>query len=690
VISEDLTDLKIEGLLKELTLDEKFKLMVGYFRFQTHTVRRLGIKTFKMTDGPLGISQHSSMLRKNTRFAAGINLAASWNRELAFECGKAIAEEARAINRLCVLGPGINIGRTPFNGRTYEYFSEDPHLTKEISIPFVKGIQSQRIAACPKHYVANNQEINRYIINVNVDERTLHEIYLRAFKETVEEADPWTIMTSYNQVNGEYVHGSSKLLKSTLFEKWGFNGFVMTDWWASEPRDVEKGEPEQPTTVEAIKAGLTLEMPVPFLYEKDTLRQEFDSGKISEKDIDELIRRLLRVYAKVGMFEDKNKLPKGERNTKKHQDLARKMSEEGIVLLKNDNNLLPINIEEISKIAVLGPNLDKKLYGFLRGGAASVTPPYEITPLKGLKEKCKLKVQLTTEPATADVALLFMGLNHDSPIKLMSDEFTELKEEHGNESEKMDRLQLGLSESQIDLINETVKNNPNTVVILINANPISMGEWLDNIPAVLEAWYPAMEGGRAIANVLFGDVNPSGKLPWTFPKKLEDSPAHKSTRTYPGEDLQVYYKEGIYVGYRYFEKEQIKPLFPFGYGLSYTSFELENIKCDKDVLISLKDKLQLTVKVENTGKREGSEVVQVYAQALKPSIDRPVKELVGFQKIHLKPSQKKEAKITVKAKDLAFYDLESKNWKIDEGKIILHIGNSSENITLRHEISFKS
>ncbi|TFG09916.1 glycosyl hydrolase [Candidatus Heimdallarchaeota archaeon] len=689
MISNKKIEQKIDSLLNELTLDEKFKLMVGFFRFQTNTIKRLGIKTFKMTDGPLGIAQHSSMLRKNTRFAAGISLAASWNRELAYECGEAIAREARSINRLCVLGPGINIGRTPFCGRTYEYFSEDPYLTKEMSIPYVKGMQSQRVAACPKHYVANNQETNRLVVNANIDERTLHEIYLRAFKETVEEADPWTIMTSYNQVNGEYVHGSAKLLKSTLFEKWDFNGFVMTDWWATEHRDVDKGEPEQPTTTQAIKAGLSLEMPVPILYEEDILREEFGKGNFTEEDIDELIRRLLRIYYKVGMFEEEDNLPKGERNTKRHQNLARRMAEESIVLLKNENNILPINIEKTKKIAVLGPNLNKKLYSFLMGGAAAVNPPYEITPLKGLREKCKGKIKLTSDPATADYVLLFMGLNHESPAKLMGSKIKEMKEEYGNESENYDRIQLGLSETQINLIKKTVKINPQTIVILFNANPVAM-EWLEDIPAVLEVWYPGMEGGKAIANVLFGDINPSGKIPWTFPKKIEDSPAHKSTRTFPGENLQVYYDEGIYVGYRYFEKEGIEPLFPFGYGLSYTSFELRDAKCDKDVLKSLGDSLHVMVKIKNTGRCEGSEVVQVYAQTHNSSVDRPIKELVGFQKVRLKPDEIKEIKVLIKAKDLAFYDIKTKNWKVDEGKITLHIGTSSDIIVFKSEITFKS
>ncbi|MCK5409471.1 MAG: glycoside hydrolase family 3 protein, partial [Candidatus Heimdallarchaeota archaeon] len=303
--SKEIEERKVATLLSKLTLNEKFKLLTGYFFFQTHRIPRLGIKTFKVTDGPLGISQHSSFLRKNTYFPAGINLAAAWNRELAYECGEAIGKEARAIGRLCVLGPGINIGRTPFNGRTYEYYGEDPYLTKEMSIPFVKGVQSQRIAACPKHYVANNQETNRTTVSVEVDERTLHETYLRAFKETVEEAEPWTIMSAYNLVNSEYVHESSKLLKETLLEKWGFSGFVMTDWWATAEGDSKNKEPSQSPPEIAIKAGLSLEMPKEHLYEKKRLEKAYRNNTFTEEDIDKLVKRILRVYVKVGMFEKK-------------------------------------------------------------------------------------------------------------------------------------------------------------------------------------------------------------------------------------------------------------------------------------------------------------------------------------------------------------------------------------------------
>jgi len=679
----------VESLLGKLKLKKKFQLLTGYFFFQTHTVPRLGIRTFKITDGPLGISQHSSFLRKNTYFPAGINLAAAWNRELAYECGEAIGKEARAIGRLCVLGPGINIGRTPFNGRTYEYYAEDPYLTKEMSIPFVKGVQSQKIAACPKHYVANNQETDRYTTSVEVDERTLHEVYLRAFKDTVEEADPWTIMSSYNLVNSEYVHESSKLLKKILIEKWGFSGFVMTDWWATAKGDSKNKDPSQSPPEIAIKAGLSLEMPKGYLYKQKRLEEAYRSKKFTEKDVDELVRRILHVYVRVGMFEKKKSLPKGERNTKKHQNLARKMSEEGIVLLKNRNSILPLDSDKIKTLAVLGPNADKKFGKLLYGGAAAVTPPYEITALEGLKEKCKGKIQITENPSDSDYVLLFMGLNHDSPKKIMSDETIEEGIEFGNESEKMDRKQLGLSKSQINLIKKTVKINPNTIVILINGSPVSMDSWLENIPAVLEAWYPGMEGGRAIANVLFGDVNPSGKLPMTFPKKIEDCPAHKSERTFPGVNHKVYYEEGIYVGYKHYDKENIEPLFPFGFGLSFTEFKFEEVVVNKDSLISIDDDLEISVKLTNVGSRAGSEVIQIYSEDVNSSIDRPKRELVGFEKVFLNPIETKFVNINIKGKDLAFYDPSVSAWKLEKGEFILHVGNSSRDLYLKKKISVK-
>ncbi|MFX0184622.1 MAG: beta-glucosidase [Candidatus Hodarchaeota archaeon] len=663
---------RVDDLLNRLTLDEKFKLLSGRLFYQTRSIKRLGIKPFKMTDGPLGISMHSSFFRKNTRFPGGICLASTFNRQIANEFGVAVGKEARSIGIHALLAPGINIHRTPFNGRTYEYFSEDPYLTKEIAIPFVKGVQSQRVASCLKHYVANNQETNRHTVSAEMDERTLHEIYLRAFMETVKEADPWMIMTAYNKVNGQYLHGNKKLLRQTLWDKWNFNGFVVSDWYA-----LSRSDPPV-STEECLLAGLSLEMPKRNKYNPALLQAAHNDGKFSNEDLDAIIRRLLRVMFLVGLFEDKNSLPTGKRNTPDHQQLARRMAEDGMILLKNNNNILPLDISKIHKLAVLGPNKDKKFGKWLYGLSAAVKPPYEITPYKGLKNKCKGKIKIVSDPSSADYAIIFAGLNHDRRIKLIEINNDE-KMAIGNDSEGSDRNQLELPANQVDLINQTVKQNPNTIVVLLNGSPIAMDSWLENVPAVLEAWYPGMEGGRAITNILFGSVNPSGKLPITFPKKITDSPAHQSVRTFPGIDLKVYYDEGIYVGYRYFDKKYIEPLFPFGYGLSYTDFRYNNLRSSTNK-ITKEAELNVSVDITNTGKRFGAEVIQVYSHDIESRVDSPIKELVGFEKVYLDPNEKKTVKINLKMKDLAFYDKNSHSWVIEPGDYKLLVGVSSRDI----------
>ncbi|MBK5112418.1 MAG: glycoside hydrolase family 3 C-terminal domain-containing protein [Candidatus Heimdallarchaeota archaeon] len=654
---------RVDNLLKNLALNEKLKLLSSrrFTLWTTKPIRRLKIKRLGMTDGPIGVATHSSY-RLNTKFPCSKNLSSTWNRTLAYEYGLAIAKETRAVGRHIVLGPGINIDRTPLNGRTFEYFSEDPYLTKEMAVPFVKGVQSQRIGACIKHYAANNQEENRFHVNAVIEERTLNEIYLKAYKDVVEEADPWVFMSCYNKVNGIFGCEHKGLLRDTLMDTWGFKGFVVTDWWAT--RRLEKPE-------ESILAGLSLEMPSIKIYKPKLLKKALNEGKIAIEDIDYVLRRLLRVMFLVGLFDEPEKIPKGERNTREHQDLARKVAEEGIVLLKNEKKILPLDENKIKTLAVLGSNADKKMSGILYGGAASVVPKYEITPLQGLKEKCEGKVQFTSNVEAADACILVVGLNHA----------------RGNDCEDVDRTRLELPEEQIKLIKDTVKRNPNTIVVLINGSPVAMNEWIDSVPAIVEVWYPGQESGRAIAKILFGDVNPSGKLPITFPKKLSDSPAHKSDRTYPGAE-NVYYEEGIFVGYRHFDEEKIEPLFPFGFGLSYTAFEYENCKTDKNSITS-KDKVTITVDIKNTGDREGSEIVQLYVKDDKSSVKRPEKELKNFEKINLKPNEKKEVKFKISVKDLEFYDTESHSWKHEKGEFTILIGSSSRNIHFKQKIELK-
>lgn len=664
---------QVDNYLNQLTTEEKFKLLAGNRKFDTHSIKRLGIKSLKMTDGPFGISMHSSRFHKNTRFPGGICLAASWNRNLARSFGIAVGKEARALGRHAVLSPGLNIGRSPLNGRTFEYFSEDPYLTKEIAIPYIKGMQEEnKIAACVKHYAANNQETNRFTISAEIDERTLHEIYLKAFKDVVKEADPWMMMTSYNKINGNYLFSNKKLLKDLVWYKWNFKGFIVSDWNAMK----NANPPVAPE--DCIHAGVSLEMPKPYTYHPDRLHLAYNEGMISDDDLNDVLRRLLRVMVLVGLFEKEN-VPKGKRNTPEHQKLARTMAEEGIVLLKNEKNILPLNIKEIDKITVLGPNRDKKFGKWLYGGSSAVEPPYEITPLNGLKSKCKKSVKFVSDSSNANYVIIFAGLNHDSNKSLIPGARNNNAPAVGHDAEGTDRIKLELPDEQVDLINRVAKQNPNVIVVLLNGSPIAMDGWIENVPAVLEAWYPGMEGGNAIADILFGDVCPSGKLPMTFPKQLSDSPAHKSSINWPGKNLETKYEEGIFIGYRHFDKQNIEPLFPFGYGLSYTTFAYDYFSLDK-IELSRNETISISIDVTNTGQHIGAEVIQVYYQDVESSIERPIKELIGFEKVYLSPKETKTCVIPIKTKDLAFYDVISHSWRVKPGIFKMSVGNSSRNI----------
>ncbi len=659
---------RVSDLLTKLTLKEKFKLLASHGRrriYTTDPIKRLSIPSFKMTDGPLGASFHSSSLKKNTRFPAPIGLAATWNKDLTRKVGEAMGEEVRAIGRHMILAPAMNIHRTPLCGRTFEYFSEDPFLTKEIALHLLKGIQSKGIGGCLKHYVANNQETDRASCSAEIDERTLHEIYLRAFRAVVKEGDPWAVMAAYNKINGVYACANKDLLRDLLFEKWNFNGIVMTDWFSTR---------KDQTTEDCINAGLSLEMPWTFKYKIKALQKAYDDGGFDDETLDDLVRRNLRVMMLTGAISNSD-LPKGARNTTHHQNLARQAAEEGMVLLKNNRGLLPLDLESIDKIALLGPNLKKKFGGFLKGGSSGVKPPYEITPFEGMKEKCKGKVKIVNDASQADLAIVFAGLDNSK----------------GGDSEFQDRTSLNLPADQIALINQTIATNPNTIVVLIAGSPLAMDDWLDKVPAVLQAWYPGMEGGRAIANVLFGDANPSGKLPLTFPKNLSDSPAHSTgnPRNFPGdEEKRVFYDEGVFVGYRWFDEKNIEPLFPFGFGKSYTTFEFGDVHPAKSNLRNSEDTLSIEVGITNTGDVEGAEVVQVYAHDFQSSVKRPPRELVGFEKVHLKRGESKSVPILIKAEDLAFYDITKHDWTVEPGDYKFLIGSSSRDIHLDADFSF--
>ena len=667
---------RVEDLLGRITVEEKCHVCSGrwWALFHMKPIKRLGVKPFKMTDGPNGVGALGTFFRKKTTyFPAAICRCATWNPDLSEQFGLAIAEEVRAVKKQMLLAPGINIHRTPLCGRTFEYQTEDPYLNSVTAVAVVKGVQSQRIAVCVKHYACNNQDINRFTVSAEVSERALREIYLPGFEATVREADVWSFMACYNKVNGVYGCESKDLLTDRLRDEWGFRGFVVSDWFATRPV----------TSTEAcVYAGLSLEMPNLLnrgRMSKKKMLKAINAGKFTEETLDENVRRMLRVMFLTGLFDKEETLPSGSRNTPEHIAIARQIAEEGIVLLKNDDNLLPLKREKIKKIAVLGPNAKKKhAFG---GGSSMIRSKYEITPLHGLKNKCKGKIEIIKDPAEADVAIVVVGLRH---------------KKH-QDAENSDREQLGLPEEQIELINQTVQKSKNTIVVLVSGSPVAMNGWINNVPAIIETWYAGMEGGNALADIIFGDINPSGKLPTTFPKKLEDSPAHKSERTYPGEkirnekgkviDEKVYYDEGIFVGYRHFDKNDIEPLFPFGHGLSYTTFKFDNLKISTSQM-SADDTCTVTVDLSNIGDRIGAEVVQLYVQDVECSVERPPKELKGFAKVSIEHGDKKTVSFELKKRDLSFYDEKTHSWVAEKGIFKVLIGSSSRDIRLEAEFEY--
>lgn len=679
---------RVNDLLSRLTLEEKIRLTTGKRIYWAKNIKRLGIPSLKTTDGPHGVGTGIYFLKKMTYFPVAICRTSTWNPRLSHDFGAALAEETRSVGRQVMLAPGINIQRTPLCGRNFEYQTEDPCLNAKTAVEVVKGIQSKRISCCVKHFAANNQEFNRFKVNTKVSERALEEIYYPAFKATVKEADAWSFMACYNQLNDEYGCEKYGLIREKLFNEWGFNGFVVSDWFATRFTK----------TVSCIKAGLSLEMPRPICYKPKKIMAALENKEITEGDLDEIVRRFLRVLILTGALDDPSDVPPGSRCTPDHFETAKKIAEEGMVLLKNNNNILPLDSSQVKKLAIIGPNAKKKLaFG---GGSGSVRTKYEITPYKGLKKKCKeLGIKITKKAAKADVVILVLGLDHGKYM----------------DRENKDRLILELPREQEMVIEETLKLNPNIIVVLVNGSPIGMDEWIEEVPSVLEAWYAGSEGGNALANIIFGEVNPSGKLPITFPKKLHHSPAHKSFKTYPGlkgwdtieeGDLEVlrsnrgltikaddrdkvFYEEGIFVGYRYFDANEIEPLFPFGHGLSYTSFKYDTLKITPPK-ITKSETVSIELELTNSGKCSGAEVVQLYVEDVECSLERPPRELKGFHKIFLEPGQKEKITFQLNEKDLSFFNDKEGKWIAENGTFKIHIGSSSRDIRLTGEFELSA
>ena len=644
---------RVDELLLALSLDEKLSLCAGQSLWKTKAVQRLGISQFRLTDGPRGVGFHSSG-KRCTAFPSGIAQAASWDVELMARFGEALGQECRAVGGRTILGPAINITRTPLNGRTFEYLSEDPYLNSRLVVPVVKGAQKQGVAACVKHFAANNQETNRVRVSAEVSERALQEIYLPAFRAAVEEADAWSIMAAYNSVNGVPSCENADLLKTKLRQQWGFKGFVVTDWFAARGTS---------STAACVKGGLSLDMPGKgSRYRFKKLKASFDRGEFTESELDDNLRGLLYAMVVTGHLDPAPQ--RGLRNTKEHQALAREMAEASITLLKNAGQLLPLDPARTRKVAAVGPKLKKRNCLPLWGGSAGVWPPYELTPWQGLRQENRGRFEWVSEPADADAVLLFVGLSHRP----------------GQDSEVKDRKQLELVAEQEQLIRETVAVNPNTIVVLINGSPIAM-PWLDDVPAILECWYPGMEGGAAIARTLFGDNNPSGKLPVTFPRSLRDCSAHRTPRTFPGDRQTVVYEEELMVGYRHFDKYGIQPLFPFGHGLSYTSFVYSDLTTSA-VRLSPTDTLTLTLTVSNAGGVSGAEVVQLYVADHVPGDDRPPQSLKGFAKVLLAPGESRQVTMQLQMSALLVFCPDSNAWRAKPGAYSVLVGSSSRDIRL--------
>ncbi|MHA1660302.1 MAG: glycoside hydrolase family 3 C-terminal domain-containing protein [Promethearchaeota archaeon] len=668
---------RVEDLLDRLTLEEKILLIRGRDFWTTNPIERLKVPSFGMTDGPLGVAYHSSHKGKRTRFPATIGLASTWNKELAFKMGEAMGKEMKFSGRHQILGPGVNIIRSPLCGRNFEYLSEDPVLSSDIGAEVIKGIQSQKIASCMKHYITNNSETKRMKISTEIGERALHEIYVKNYKRIIEKADPWGLMICYNKING--IHGAENkyVLRDILRDQLGFTGHVVTDWGAARGTSGAAG---------CIKAGLNLEMPgflISRVMTPKKVKKALDDGDINEGDLNYIVRPLLRTFMRVGLFEETEQPIKKVLDIPEHQQIAKQIAEEGMVLLKNDSDFLPIKLDEVKKIAILGPNANKIFGKPLRGGSSAVVPPKEITPYEGIANYVSGKAEIVSNPENADVVFLFVGLDHGGHLLSM---FLSKKE---GDTEGRDRTHYALPDEQQQLIRETLVRNPNTVIILIAGSPIDCSNWFENVPAILNAWYPGMLGGDAIARVLFGEVNPSGKLPVTYPKKLEDHPAHKSKKRFPGDlkELKIYFDEGIYVGYRYFDKHQIEPFFPFGFGLSYSSFEMSNIQLDKTNLQG-KGNFTVSVDVKNMGDKLGAEVIQIYVSDDECSVDRPPKELQGFEKVHLKPGEKKNVSITLNESAFEFYSEKEHEFKAETGTFTIWVGSSSRELPLSIKINY--
>lgn len=682
---------KAENIVKELTLKEKIGMIHGAQLFQTAGVERLGIPPLKMSDGPMGVRQEfypASWMSKNlsddyvTYLPCNSALASTWNRTLAHDMGSVLGEEARGRGKDVILAPGINIKRSPLCGRNFEYFSEDPYLTKELAVPFVQGVQLWDVAACVKHFAVNNQETERLWVDVEINEEALRTIYLPAFYDTLMKGGSYTVMGAYNKIHGEHCCQSDFLLNKILREEWGYDGTVISDWGAVHDTKL------------AAESQLDIEMSVTYDFDSyfmaDPLYEKVEKGEIDEAVIDEKVERILLLMMRLHMLDGERKA--GAYNTPEHREKTLEIARESVVLLKNEKNRLPLDASGLKKILVVGDNAEA--IHSCGGGSAEIKALYEISPLMGIKmllggnvqvdyargycrdektedsdvnwqeaslenggggtkaaseseETAARRVQLRKEVISMapeyDAVIFVGGLNHDQ------------------DSEGNDRPDMKLPYEQDALIRELLTVRPDTIVVLTGGSPVEMGEWINMADTLVWGWYAGMEGGRALAEVLFGKTTPSGKLPETFYKMHTDCSAH-CVGEFPGDD-KVRYREGVFVGYRYNDTFGVEPRFCFGHGLSYTTFDYDN-----PAAVIEENDIFVTCDITNTGAREGKEIVQVYTAPWERKDNQPVQELKGFEKVALQPGEKKQVKIRLEG--LA-------------GRCEIRIGSSSRDIRLR-------
>ena len=699
---------RVADLLSRMTLAEKATMLSGSGWMESAPIERLGIPAIRMADGPMGVRAwmgSSAMTNaagnpvrvESTSFPSGVDMASTWDTELVQREGQAIAQEVKALGRDMILGPTVNINRVPLWGRNFEGYGEDPYLSGRLGVAYVKGVQGEGVIPSVKHFDANNEEFERHRIDAHIDERTLHEIYLPAFKAAVQQGGAWTVMSAYNKVNGVHCGENTYLLTNVLKNEFGFKGFVVSDWASTY------------STAPTANAGMDLEMPGGPQMLAMTKTDRFKSGgsgagwlvadkvlaavqtgQITEATINDNVGRILRIIFLSGIFDHPHEAAGGEVDTPAERAVALQGATEGIVLLKNESSLLPLDAAKIHSIAVIGPNAAVARTG--GGGSSLVRPMHAIAPLDGIRERAGSAVKVgyalgvgmegedpaqdTPEARAQALQQAVDAAAHADVAVVVVGRYSKL------ESEGHDVATMDLPAGQDELIEAVEKANPHTIVVINTGDPVTMTKWIDTTPALVDMWYGGQEGGHALASILFGDANPSGKLPVSLPKRYEDSPA---AANYPGTNLVVNYAEGIYVGYRYYDTKSVEPQFPFGYGLSYTAFAYRDLKVTPDKVAG-DEPVTVSLKVKNTGSRAGAEVVQLYVHDGHSKIDRPVHELKGFQRVDLQPGETKTVHLTLDRAALSYWSPETKQWTADPGTFEIQVGASSRDIRLHTQL----